>query len=829
MCSELPADNEMAGSTTNTSEFAGLGSIQYEASSYEPRWKFNLNESAQIVDIKITLDGWNSGVYADRTNFGTQTYGIEGVVRSNGYITAAYTQNIPVYNMVYNFDITFVKADGSEANGTYSLKDYYTHNSADADVANFIKSVFALADSTIAYKFPEGKIDGSDVADFWECDHEGVGEVQEVVSANYVFKPRFCEKCDSWLFYYEDYGAVADGKGAQGIRENTVSGTNDYEALYWTHANANEWAQRSNLNLGKHTAVVGNSAPSTIKNYYISLPEGIGKYKIDADHDGVVDTVYKNGENLSSIVVATDTSWNGVYFIIDDNAICNAGSSCDCGRVHKTYYNQNIFQVDEYGSEKVTEPLTDKINFVYDEDTGDAINIGYKPGYKALVYLKNAEHKIWYRYGSNASNGVAADEVILVDEYGNIDPLTPVQWDYSTLTTATAYAVDTTPIKISGLDANGEINSFFESYVNNDPAQSIPNYKSCARNITIMRSNATVEGIHRYFTEEISDGAGDNVERFAYTFIVVKECNKPTVKDMVVRNHNTEYAEDNIMQGSYEFSGNDANAISWINCKTVNMFSSNANDSDEVTPYVVYRGLFGTNRLRNMYLRDCFLNSFDAHTGAYNVTIENSTFDHMNFVGGGKITLKNVEIYTAKDYGSALNFRTDYGSTWNGDLDIDGLTILYSADSAYKPSKITLFYGSYEKDHYYGGDTYMPQDVVINNFHIQEYTATVTGDVRNETRGTIDSASMPVYYYYALHNLNSIPDESKPGAYTAEDEKEQGNYDLDCGDNHLEVTKNLTITNSVAINIPIGEAWQDMNVTVDGVKKVYNNGTWEEE
>ncbi len=864
MCSELPADNEMAGSTTNTSEFAGLGSIQYEASSYEPRWKFNLNESAQIVDIKITLEGWNSGVYADRTNFGTQTYGIEGVVRSNGYITAAYTQNIPVYNMVYNFNITFVKADGSEANGTYSLKDYYTHNSADADVANFIKSVFALADSTIAYKFPEGKIDGSDVADFWECDHEGATSQETVVSAKYVFRPRFCEKCDSWLFYYEDYGAVANGQ-TNHTRDFHITGTNDYEAIFWTHENANEWAQRSNLNLGKHTAVVGNSTPETDKNYYISLPEGTGVYASDIDRDGTPETTYV-GENLGTIVIATDTSWNGVNLLIDDDVICNnyaanydssdpnpPTSDCECGRKH-AYVTQPIFTVDEYGAEDVIMDLKGKVTSL----AAGATSIGYAPGRKMLIELRDYDKNIYFRYGSNANNGAAITEVILVDEFGNIDPSTPVQWDYVNLNDnkydlVKAYAVDTDPIKISGLDANGQINAIFETYVNNSVDQYLYHYEACYRNITIMRSNATVEGIDRNFLEEpakdIVTGSVlvSNVnDRMAYTFINVQYCSNATVKDMLVINHNSQNGDTTTSQGSYEFSGGTANAVSWINCETKNMFSSGKDGS--LQAYPIYRGLFGTNHIRNMYLEDCYLNSFDAHTGAYNVTIVNSTFDHMNFIGGGLIKLTDVTIYTSKSHGCAINLRTDYGSTWNGDIEIDGLTIKYGSHSDYKPTRISLLYGAYANQ-YWGFDTYTPQNVTINNFHVQQYTAEIVDGVRVESNIIEDHSTMPVYYYYGalyedgygdkiaaghMHTLTGVPAKSEAGEHGPKDNGDP-NITYDYGTNHLEATKNLTISNSVSIILPTGDFWSEMNVTVNG--DVYNyvpgskatNGTWEEE
>ncbi len=836
LCSELPTDMT-PDESVDESALAGVGSIAFEASEFNPRWKFTLNESAQIVDIKITLLGYNSGVLDDRTNYGEQIYGITTVTKTNGYITEAYTQNIPVYNLTQPFTITMVKANGTEISATTDLNTYYADVKDVAAVADFLKAVVALANSTVSYKFPDGKVTVNDVADFWECDHPAdmVNKLDEVVAYTNVFKPHYCQKCDSYLFYYEDYGAVADGVTAHN-RATHISGTNNYEAIYWTHENANEWKARTDLSGGKHVAVIGNSDPTVAKNYYISLPEGIGLYKIDTNLDGVVDTVYKNGQNLDSIIVATDTSWNGVNLLIDDDSICNHVYSaydaddpnkpatkeefagCDCGRKH-AYTGQPIFILDEYGSEKVEQNWKGKLTSL----SAGATNIGFAPGRDMLVHLVDADKKIYLRYGANASNGNAITEVILVHADGTIDPSTPVQWDYTNLNNqdsdkVIAYSVDTEEIKISGLDSNGQINAIFETYVNNDVKQYLYHYEQSARNITIRRSNATVEGLDRIFLEEAADNANNTNDRMAYTFIKVEYCSDVTIKDMLVMNHNSHAGDTGTSQGSYEFSAGYANDVKWINCNTKNMFSA-AKDGSLIA-YPVYRGLFGTNHMRNMYLADCYLNSFDAHTGAYNVTIENSTFDHMNFIGGGLIKLTDVTVYTAKNYGSAINLRTDYGSTWNGDLEIDGLTVKYGEDENAKPKRITLIYGEYENQ-YWGFDTYMPQNVTINNFHVESYRAEIVNGERVETFVERDG-NISVYYYYATNSLeeSDVPDTSAAGIHGPQD-KGDSSITYDYGTNHLVCTKNLTITNSVTMNLPTGDFWKNMNFSMNGSEYVW--------
>jgi len=832
LCSDLSTDMTPDASV-DTSAIKGLGTIAFEASQFNPRWKFTLNESAQIVDIKITLQGYNAGFLDDRTNFGTQTYGITSVTKVNGYITSAYTANIPVYNLIQPFTITMTKADGTEISAIFDLNSYYQSVKGTAAAADFLESVVALANSTIAYKFPDGKVTVNEVADFWECDHPAdmVNELPEHVAYTNVFKPHYCQKCDSYLFYYEDYGAVADGVTAH-KRATHISGTNNYEAIYWTHANANEWKARTDLSGGKHVAVIGNTDPTVAKNYYISLPEGIGLYKIDTNLDGEVDTVYKNGQNLGSIIVATDTSWNGVNLLIDDDAICNNYASnydskdpnkptepCNCGRKH-AYVDQPIFALDEYGSEKVEQNWKGKLTSL----SAGATNIGFAPGRDMLVHLVDADKKIYLRYGANASNGNAISEVILVHRDGTIDPSTPVQWDYTNLNNQAsdkvmAYAADAEEIKISGLDANGQINAIFETYVNNDVKQYLYHYESCGRNITIRRSNATVEGLDRIFLEEAADNANNTNDRMAYTFVKVEYCSDVTIKDMLVMNHNSHNGDTGASQGSYEFSAGNANDVKWINCDTKNMFSAGKDGS--LLAYPIYRGLFGTNHTRNMYLADCFLNSFDAHTGAYNVTIENSTFDHMNFIGGGLIKLTNVTVYPDKDYGAAIYLRTDYGSTWKGDLEIDTLTIKYGVGDM--PDRITLIYGKYENQ-YWGFDTYMPQNVTINNFHVESYKAEIVNGERVETFVERDG-DINVYYYYAANSLkeSDVPATSAEGKYGPEGNIINENATSNYGTNHLECTKNLTITNSVTLTLPTGDFWKNMNISMNGSEYVWTD------
>ena len=562
--------------------------------------------------------------------------------------------------------------------------------------------------------------------------------------------------------YYKDFGAKGDGV------------TDDFFAIKACHDEANKWG---------HTVNADKDA-----TYYIG-----------------------NANGNQSITIKTDTYWNGCSFIWDDRYIDKPGES--------NAYQAPIFKITPDKSSYTLSGSKLPVTSV----TSGATSFGdWKPAGRVMVTITDNTKRHYIRYGSNQNNGSAQNEIVVVNPDGTIDPSTPIQWDYTTLSKMVVYPIDDIPITVSG-GTKGQIDDYasmgtFDNYdhinrttiythFNTAPSE----YNYHARNISITRSNVTIKNLHHVLYDQDTETAAP------YTgWIAVNNCSDVVVEGMIVqmqKGFSTIGAQGtSVGMGSYEFSAGNANDVKWINCDTKNMFSAGKDGS--LLAYPIYRGLFGTNHTRNMYLADCFLNSFDSHTGAYNVTIENSTFDHMNFIGGGLIKLTDVTVYTASNYGSAINLRTDYGSTWKGDLEIDGLTVKYGIGS--KPDRITLIYGSYVNQ-YWGFDTYMPQNVTINNFHVESYEAEIVNGERVETFVEKDG-DIEVYYYYATNSLkeSDVPDTSAAGKHGPED-RGDSSIKYDYGTNHLECTKNLTITNSVTMNLPTGDFWADMNVTIDGV------------
>ena len=199
-------------------------------------------------------------------------------------------------------------------------------------------------------------------------------------------------------------------------------------------------------------------------------------------HDVYADngaTYYFGKGYTSSIVIKTNTYWGNATFIIDDTELLPVSGNG---------YTNNIFVISS--DHKVITYTKEKNNLPITSITKDATNIGFEPGYKAMIKIYNSEHKNYIRYGGNADAGQSQVEMVLVDEKGNILDDTNLMWDYETVTSMYIYRVDDRPITLSG----GNV----EMYYNRAPSE----YTYYARGILHQRSNTTITGINHNITGE---------------------------------------------------------------------------------------------------------------------------------------------------------------------------------------------------------------------------------------------------------------------------------------------------------------------------------------
>ena len=200
--------------------------------------------------------------------------------------------------------------------------------------------------------------------------------------------------------------------------------------------------------------------------------------------------------------------------------------------------------------------------------------------------------------------------------------------------------------------------------------------------------------------------------------------------------------------GTYELSAQKSNNILWKNCTQSNFFRADGS--------VYVNGMMGTNYCKNQTFDGMMVCSFDAHCGLYNATIKNSTIEHLNFIGSGTIKYENVTVYADGGY-AGMVFRSDYGSTWRGNIIIDGLTIKHKTETA----KLSLIKVTYT-NHYFGYTCYLPEKIEIRNVKTVHYGYSADA-LGNRTEWVIKENHHPLHLYSALEKYTTV-DLSDPEA-----------------------------------------------------------------
>ena len=410
---------------------------------------------------------------------------------------------------------------------------------------------------------------------------------------------------------YEDYGAVGDGK------------TDDSAAIAAAHEDAND----------------------------CGLPV-----------EGKAGATYYIGRLQRTIHIKTDTDWNGAHFIFDDNTIKWNESGLRGVNVFTVSPNSTISSVK---SLNVPKGLT---------LSKGQTNIGMTFDEPCMLKIENSNKKIYLRYGTNANSGVATNEVILVDRYGNVDPSTPIQYDYDVVTAITSYSIDDKPIFVG----NGTITTVAPNPKSYDPDYE-NNYCYYARGILVKRSNTTLYNIeHNIVGEDMTvqiDRDGDGViEKWGddksygvpYSgFFNFNSCYGAVMKNCTVQGHQA-YS---FYQGSSrnEMGSYDISATACINLKfhKVIQFENEAT-GEVITNRFMYHGVMGSNFCRNVVMDECYLDRFDAHQGLHNAKITRSTLGFGILVtGGGELYIEDV--YRISE-GAFIHLRSDYNSVFDGDV-----------------------------------------------------------------------------------------------------------------------------------------------------------------
>jgi len=380
-------------------------------------------------------------------------------------------------------------------------------------------------------------------------------------------------------------------------------------------------------------------------------------------------TYYISATNKSA-QIQTNVAWGDAKFIIDDS------------KVEIANRNSQIFNV----SSKQSPIRVSAVKSL--EKNQKKLDLSL-PCHAFIVVTDNTILR-YIREGPNQNNGAAQTDVFVVDKDGHVDMKAPIIWDYHNITAMTAYPIDTETLTISG--------GHFTTIAN----QAESRYNYYARGIGITRSNVVIDGVNHVITGELDHGAPYN------GFFAITNCTEVTVQNCTLSGHMTYSTVGNantpVSMGSYDITVNRSTNVAIRNCKQFN----DIHDSR-------YWGIFASNYSKNITFDGVVFSRFDAHMGVANATIKNSVLGHMsmNIIGCGQFLVENTKVCG----GNFINLRSDYGSTWEGEVIIRNCEY-YPRNGA--KADAVLFGGSYSGQHDFGYTCYMPRKITIDGLIIND-------------------------------------------------------------------------------------------------------------
>lgn len=378
-------------------------------------------------------------------------------------------------------------------------------------------------------------------------------------------------------------------------------------------------------------------------------------------------TYYIGGKERTA-VIRTDTDFGTAHFIIDDTDVQNRNAP-----VFRIASGLQPFKPEgipflKRNQHKIDTPL---------------------PG-PCLFTVTNANVRRYIRFGPNQNNGSPQTDIFIVDKNGNVNKNTPIIWDFDQITEITALPIDETKRTITG--------GTFTTVANREASK----YTYYNRGIVINRSNVLVKGLEHRVT-----GEGDHGAPYS-GFISISNCSNVTIRNTTLTGHKTYQTIGSagvaVSMGTYDISVNRALNVTFEHC-------SQTNDINDRT----YWGIMGSNYSKNLVYDDCTFSRFDAHMGVANATIRNSTLGHqgINAIGSGTFTVENTTIYSR----NLINLRSDYGSTWQGEIIIRHCKFI---PSGMRTGGGSLIGGSNSGQHDFGYTCYMPERITIENLHIDD-------------------------------------------------------------------------------------------------------------
>ena len=387
----------------------------------------------------------------------------------------------------------------------------------------------------------------------------------------------------------------------------------------------------------------------------------------------------------------------------------------------------------------------------------------------SLVTFINANHKDFVRNGGNRDSGYSRQDHVLVDADGNVDPTTPIIFEFTEITSVRISRVDDTPITFEG--------GYFESICCTvvEDTDFVNKYHSYARGLMIYRANSTVTGVtHRMVGEPEYDpsiekygrgGDGKLSQSYPYhAFILVKRTANVELTDMDLTGHATYYEDKTtssnpVPMGSYDFVLEGS-----IDVRFLRVVQNGVDYRDSK-----YWGIMASNGVKNLYFEDCTISRYDAHRGFWNGTLINVKLGHsFNVIGGGLLYANGVEKAVGNTF---ISLRGDYGATFEGDVELvncelKGCSTFNSrnggsfSDKVSSSSGVIISSGYSTSSSYlnwdFGFTCYMPRNVVLDNFKSGIGSVYVYNNIKDAAFGTDISNTYVITESITFRNMSPL-------------------------------------------------------------------------
>ena len=378
--------------------------------------------------------------------------------------------------------------------------------------------------------------------------------------------------------------------------------------------------------------------------------------------------VYYLGPSGVTATIMTDVDFGKAKFIVDD------------ARLPFAFRNRPIFRV--VSDQTAYNPRLQGPLKAGQRGLGRAFKC------RTMIIVADSTRRHFIRHGANQNNGVAATDCFIVDQKGDVDPATPIVWDFAAITSSTAIPLAVAPRTIRG--------GHFTTIANQAPSK----YTYYSRNIQVMRPNTTIEGLTHLVVGEGEHGAPYSA------FLNVSNAADITIRDCVVTGHKTYKtigaAGTPVNMGSYDLGATKSINVSFIRIRQSNSILDSR-----------YWGVLGTNYCKNLLYDRCELSRFDAHCGVCNATIRNSVLGHsgVNLIGYGTFLIENTTVHGR----NMLHLRPDYGAFWRGDIIIRNC-IFQCRDTR----QACIINGGNSGQHDFGYECRMPTTVTIDGLRIDD-------------------------------------------------------------------------------------------------------------